>query len=118
MLADDGDHRGEHGRVVGVADHRQDVGDRIHGQDEIGERGHHHALGRGRGLRIPGAEPHGQQVLGEWDLGGDLAELGPESPGDPLFIDPDRGRNQGLPRVQSFAGVETVSPKTFAVDVG
>ena len=86
VIGDQLDRGGEHRRVIGEAEHRQHVGNGIHRQHEIGdgaEQRHLHVPGR---FLIERAVIGRQQILGEWNLRHDAAELAPEIAAQRAFV--------------------------------
>ena len=71
--------RHQHQRVVGEAEHRQDVGHHIYRQHEIGERTQQRRLHLQRRLTVEGGVVGGEQVLRERQPGGDALQLRPEA---------------------------------------
>jgi hypothetical protein len=55
VRGDQADRGGEHGRVVGEADHRQHVGNDVEGQHEIGERAEERRLHLHRRVAVEAA---------------------------------------------------------------
>jgi len=74
--------------------------------DAHGERGQHHALGGQRGLVVLGAVPDRQGLLGEGDLGGDAADLGPETLDHALFVQFHHRRDQGTAGFDLLLGIK------------
>jgi len=81
-----GEGRQQDGRVIGVAEPQQEIGDGIERQDEIGERAEQRRTHRQRSRAVVGAMKRRHGVLAERDAAQRLAGLGPEAFPDDLFV--------------------------------
>ena len=68
----------QHGSVIGKAEHRQDVGNNVGRQHEIGERADQRGLHRQRRTAVECTVVGGDQILGERDRGRDAARFTPK----------------------------------------
>ena len=80
VACDQPDRGGEHGGIIGEAEHRQHVRNEIERQDEIGDRAEQRRLHMARRLLVERAIIGREQILGERQLRHHALELDPEAP--------------------------------------
>src|SRR5204863_437129 len=107
VARDHADRGGEHGCIVGEAEHRQHVGHEVERQDEIGKRAQERDLDMPRRLAVERAIIGGEQIFGEGQLRHHLFELDPEPPAHAMK--PKASLKSSKTKVRSIASRPLVS---------